>query len=89
MSFRGFKDSINKFHRRRRPVESYAWWQQLNYAQKFSVSSLFQFGYDIDFVRTANGLSLVVMSLDGISVTVNQDGVIDTHPNIKIRRNKT
>ncbi len=89
MSFRGFKNSIKKFHQRRKPVESYAWWSLLNYAQKRSVSSLFQFGYDIDFVRTSNDTCLVVMSLEGVSITVNEDGVIDTQPNIKIRRNKT
>lgn len=75
------------FHRRRRAVESYDWWDLLNYAQKFSVSSLYKFGYEINFIRRVEHKSIVVMSLNGSTVTVDEDGLIDSHPDIKVRRN--
>lgn len=86
MSFRELRNTVKHFHRRK-PLESYQWWDTLNYAQKFSVTSLFQFGYDIEFVRVSNQDSIVVMSLDGVSVTVNHEGVIDTQPKLNTRRN--
>ncbi len=88
MNFLRLKHTIDKYHKRRKHLESYEWWEQLNYAQKFSVSSLFQFGYDIDFVRSVDKHSVVVMSLDGNNLTVNQEGLIDTQPNINVRRNR-
>ncbi len=88
MNFLRLKHTIDKYHKRRKHLENYEWWEHLNYAQKFSVSSLFQFGYDIEFVRSSDNHSVVVMSLDDVNVTVNQDGLIDTQPNIKVRQNR-
>jgi len=73
-------------HRRHRNVESYDWWEYLNYAQKFSVSSLFKYGYKIRFVRREEHKSMVVMSLEGNDVTVDEDGFIDTSPDIELRQ---
>lgn len=87
MGLKRIKDTFAKLHRRRRPVESYDWWEHLNYAQKFSVSSLYKFGYDIRFIRTENHKSTVVMSLDNKFATVDKDGLINTEPDITIRRN--
>jgi len=80
------KKALFSIHRRRRTIESYEWWNYLNYAQKFAVSSLYKFGYEINFVRQVSNSSLVVMSLDGNQVTVDQGGLINTHPDIKTRR---
>jgi len=80
------KKVLSSLHRRRRNIESYEWWNYLNYAQKFAVGSLYKFGYEISFVRQVKNTSLVVMTLDGNQVTVDQAGLIDTHPNIEIRR---
>ncbi len=86
MKFLRLKNTVDKYHKRRKKLEN-KWWDKLNYAQRFSVSSLFQFGYDINFVRTAEGRSVVVLSInDNDNVTVNHDGLIDTQPNIKIRQ---
>jgi len=86
MSISGIKKALSSLHRRRRLLESCEWWDYLNYAQKFSVSSLYKFGYDISFVRRTGHLSIVVMHIDGREVTVDQDGLIDTHPDIKTRK---
>jgi len=86
MSISGIKKVLSSLHRRRRVIESYEWWDYLNYAQKFSVSSLYKFGYDISFVRRTGHLSIVVMHIDGSEATVDQDGLIDTHPDIKTRK---
>ena len=82
----GIKKVFSHFHRRRRPVESHVWWDHLNYAQKFAVSSLYHYGYEICFVRKEKHGSLVIMSLDDKLATVDQDGLIDTNPDVKCRR---
>ncbi|KGJ94855.1 hypothetical protein GAB14E_2089 [Colwellia psychrerythraea] len=87
MSLLNVKSALSKFHRRRRSVESYEWWNHLNYAQKFSVSSLYKFGYEINFVRMIDHNSIVIMSLNVKIVTVDKDGLIDSQPDILIRRN--
>jgi len=86
MNLSKLKRTLSNIHRRRRTIESYEWWDHLNYAQKFSVSSLYQFGYKIDFVRHIEQSSIVFMSLNSNEATVDQDGLIDIHPDIKTRR---
>lgn len=87
MGLKKFTENLSNFRRRKRSVESYEWWEHLNYAQKFSVSSLYKFGYDIRFVRTENQESTVVMSLEGKFATVDQEGLINTDPDLQIRHN--
>ena len=86
MSVSGLKKVLSHFQRRRRPLEQQEWWNHLNYAQKFAVSSLDKYGYEILFVRKDAGESLVVMSLDEAMVTVDHEGNIDMEPDIKYRR---
>jgi len=86
MSLSELKKKLTNFHRRKRPIESYEWWNHLNYAQKFAVSSLYKFGYHISFVRSYDGISVVVMELANSLVSVNKDGLIDANPNIQLRR---
>ncbi len=45
VSLANVKNVLSKLHRRRRSVESFEWWNHLNFAQKFSVSS---FNIDIN-----------------------------------------
>ncbi len=80
------KKALSNIHRRRRAIESYEWWDYLNYAQKFSVSSLYKFGYKINFVRRVEHISIVFMSLNGNKVTIDQDGLIDNKAGIETRR---
>jgi len=87
MKFLSIKKAWSHFHRRKRSVESYDWWAQLNYAQKFSVSSLYQLGYEMKFVRTSNHQSIAYMFLSEHIVTIDQDGLINTEPEIVLRKN--
>jgi hypothetical protein len=86
MNLSKLKKTLSSFHRRRRAIEIYEWWDYLNYAQKFSVSSLYKFGYKINFVRHVEHSSIVFMSLNGNKATVDQDGLIDIDPDIKTRQ---
>ena len=86
MNVSQLKRALRNIHRRHRSIESYGWWNYLNHAQKLSVSSLYKTGYEINFIRQIMQSSIVVMSLHGKKVTVNQDGLIDTNPDIEIRR---
>ena len=80
MNLSRLKKTLSNIHRRRRNIESYEWWDYLNYAQKFSVSSLYKFGYKINFVRKVEHSRIVYMSLDSKDATVDQAGLIAIHP---------
>ncbi|MBL4823454.1 MAG: hypothetical protein JKX90_08020 [Colwellia sp.] len=60
-------------------------WRSLSLAQKFSASSLAQFGYDLVFIRTSNVGSLAILLCNGNTATISSEGEIDTSPNIVIR----
>lgn len=60
-------------------------WSRLSVGQKFAANSLTHFGYELAFVRRVNNDYLAVMMLDNNLATVNEDGDIDTSPNIAIR----
>ncbi|XQW84298.1 hypothetical protein ACOYR1_14325 [Thalassotalea piscium] len=71
--------------RRKEAPEQSVWWDKLSLAQKFSASSLGKFGYELAFVRNADGQSLAVLTCDSGIAVVTEDGDIDTSPDIKIR----
>ncbi|GAA0820599.1 hypothetical protein GCM10009111_26340 [Colwellia asteriadis] len=71
--------------RRKETPEQSVWWNKLSLAQKFSASSLGQFGYELSFVRNEQGRSLAVLSCRGGIAVIAEDGEINTSPNIKIR----
>jgi len=61
-------------------------WERLSLSQKFSTSSLNQFGYDLAFIRNANSDGSIAILLCGDSVaTVASDGDINSNPDIIIR----
>lgn len=61
-------------------------WEQLSLAQKFSASSLTQFGYKLVFVRSAsNKAGIAVLLCNDNHATIALDGEIDTSPKISIR----
>jgi hypothetical protein len=60
-------------------------WDQLSLAQKFSASSLGQFGYELSFVRTEKGHSVAVLTCNSGVAIITEDGEIDTSPNIELR----
>jgi len=71
--------------RRAEPPEQSVWWSKLSLAQKFSASSLGKFGYELLFIRHENGRSVAVLSCNGGSAVVTEDGDINTTPNIEVR----
>ena len=79
---RKISSSIN---RKLRPVESHAEWQVLNLAQKFSVRSLVECGYELCFIRIVADSRLVIMIRDKQFATIDSEGEIDMYPDIKLR----
>jgi len=71
--------------RRREAPEQSVWWNKLSLAQKFSASSLGQFGYELSFVRNEQGRSLAVLQCSGGVAIISEDGEINTSPNIDLR----
>ncbi|WDE05769.1 hypothetical protein SG34_002190 [Thalassomonas viridans] len=80
-----FRKISSSIHRKLRPVESHAIWQQLNLAQKFAVRSLAECDYELCFIRTIAGNRLVVMICGENFATIDSEGEIDMHPDIKLR----
>ena len=60
-------------------------WMKLNAAQKVAASSLFNFGFELKFIRVCPSEKLVGLLLDGKPATITEEGDINTHPNIVIR----
>jgi hypothetical protein len=60
-------------------------WDRLNIAQKFSVSELQRFGYELEFVRRSPSFSMAVLRSGSNLAAVDQDGQIDTAPSIAFR----
>ena len=61
-------------------------WGRLSLSQKFSTSSLNQFGYDLAFIRNENTSGSIAILLCGDSIaTVSTEGDINTNPEIVIR----
>ena len=72
--------------RRHYTPEQSSLWYKLSLAQKFAASSLTQFGYDIAFIRNSQARgSLAILLCDGNAATINDDGEINTSPDITIR----
>lgn len=60
-------------------------WENLTLAQKFSASSLTQFGYKLSFIRDHHHTHVAILSCNENIATISKSGEINTHPNIKIR----
>jgi hypothetical protein len=71
--------------RRKTPLEDSTWWEKLSLAQKFSASSLSQFGYDLNFIRYQDGKSLAVLQCNNGIAIISEDGEINTSPHVYIR----
>jgi hypothetical protein len=65
--------------------ESADTWDNLTLAQKFSASSLNQFGYELAFVRDYNSGSLAVLICNDNIATISKIGEINTAPTITLR----
>jgi len=71
--------------RRTEAPEQSVWWNKLSLAQKFSASSLGQFGYELSFVRNEQGRNLAVLQCNSGVAIISEDGEINTSPNIDLR----
>jgi len=71
--------------RRQEAPEHSAWWKKLSLAQKFSASSLGKFGYELLFVRNEQGRSIAVLDNSTGTVTITEDGEINSSPDLVIR----
>ncbi len=71
--------------RRTEAPEQSVWWNKLSLAQKFSASSLGQFGYELSFVRNEQGRNLAVLQCNSGVAIISEDGEINTSPNINLR----
>lgn len=60
-------------------------WEKLSLAQKFAVSSLIQFGYELTYIRHCNAEDLAILICNENAATISSEGEIDTSPNIVIR----
>lgn len=61
------------------------WWEHLSMAQKFSANSLFQYGYQLQFIRQTDEGKLAVLICDDDIITLNEEGDIDNDPDIILR----
>lgn len=66
-------------------LDQSVWWLQLSLAQKFSANTLGQFGCQLQFIRKEKGRSLAVLTCNTDIATVNEDGEINSTPNITLR----
>jgi len=71
--------------RRQFTQEQASLWDRLSLAQKFAASSMTQFGYDLSFIRNSNSGSLAILQCDGKAATINDEGEVNSTPNITIR----
>ncbi|MCU4677059.1 hypothetical protein N7931_15605 [Catenovulum sp. 2E275] len=69
-------------------LTSNQWWDELSMAQKFSANSLFQFGYQLAFIRNTEAGKLAVLIRDGQIVAISEDGELDAHPDIVLRESR-
>ena len=60
-------------------------WEELTLAQKFSASSLTQFGYKLNFIRDFHDTHIAVLSCNENIAVISKGGEINTHPNVQIR----
>jgi len=71
--------------RRHECPSTHALWTQLSIAQQASVSSMHNYGYELNFIRTEDEETKVVMLLNETVVVIDGEGTIDTQATIKIR----
>lgn len=72
--------------RRHTCPSKHALWAQLSVVQQASVSSMYNYGYELSFIRAEGEEIYVVMTLNDAAVVINEEGDIDTQPHIHIRK---
>jgi len=54
--------------------------------QQSGVSSMHSYGYELAFIREREGEKWVVMKLHDSVIIIDEDGNVETEPDIKIRK---
>ncbi len=60
-------------------------WEKLTLAQKFSASSLTQFGYKLNSIRDFHNTRMAILTCNENIAIISKNGEINATPNIKIR----
>lgn len=83
-------DNITEIHERRnyKPERS-ALWDRLSMSQKFSASSLIQFGYELTCIRRTEEENLALLVCGENVATVNVEGEINTTSKVMVRVSNT
>ncbi len=71
--------------RRNYKPERSALWDRMSMSQKFSASSLTQFGYELTCIRNANQGNIAVLICGENIATISNDGEINTSSGIVVR----
>ncbi|GHG67607.1 hypothetical protein GCM10010919_16420 [Alishewanella longhuensis] len=71
--------------RRQLTGEMQPFWDELNLAQKFAITELERYGYELVFVRYTSSGSLAVLRLGERFAVIDEHGEIDSAPKIAIR----
>lgn len=60
-------------------------WDNLTLAQKFSASSLTQFGYELNFIRDYHHTHIAVLTCNDNVASISKVGEINTDPHLALR----
>ncbi len=74
-----------KMERRRQVRDLSYFWDMLSMAQKFSVSELQRFGYELSFVRQQEQQRLAVLKAGPKMASIDENGQINTAPSVMLR----
>ena len=74
-----------KMERRRQVRDLSYFWDMLSIAQKFSVSELQRFGYELTFVRQQEQQRLAVLKAGPKMASIDENGQINTAPSVMLR----
>ncbi|WP_057830045.1 hypothetical protein [Colwellia sp. TT2012] len=80
------KIEIDRDERRHVCPSTHALWTQLSVAQQASVSSMYNYGYELSFIRTQDEITQVVMLLNEAVIAIDEEGTINTQVSIHIRK---
>lgn len=78
-------ESSHTIDNRVKTYDQNSMWGKLNLSQRYSASSLGQFGYTLSHVRTFGQSTMAIMKQNDKMATINNLGAINTNPGVKRR----
>lgn len=76
---------LSKDDRRNSALNNIALWSELNMAQQAAANILYQYGFQLSFIRSSVADNVAGLLLGDKIATINSAGDIDTDPEISIR----